>query len=247
MGTTIYGVDTFVPLFVQGARGGNGRARRAPSSRPSCFCGPSRPPSAPARRRLRVSQDGALGRHPDPDRPDGPRGRRMDERLACPGSRRPAPSSARVWALLHRPGAVDPERRRRKTARRRHEPRALLPNRGRLDRRRGTRRLARCRPGDAPRARGRNRRTFSGLGRRRGRRSCPAAFRVAIERSLLPLFAILAGVAVLDLLVTRYFPECPWRSSRARRRSRFRWTRANEPRGRPRSPGGPRAAPTAPS
>jgi len=37
----------------------------------------------------------------------------------------------------------------------------------------------------------------------------PAAFRVAIERSLLPLFAILAGVAVLNLLVTRHFPECP--------------------------------------
>ena len=37
----------------------------------------------------------------------------------------------------------------------------------------------------------------------------PAAFRLAIERSLLPLFAILAGLAVLNLLVTRHYPECP--------------------------------------
>lgn len=35
----------------------------------------------------------------------------------------------------------------------------------------------------------------------------PAAFRVAIERSLLPLFAILAGVAVLNLVVTGHFPD----------------------------------------
>jgi MFS family permease len=35
----------------------------------------------------------------------------------------------------------------------------------------------------------------------------PAVFRLAIERSLLPLFAILAGVAVLNLFVTRYFPD----------------------------------------
>jgi MFS family permease len=35
----------------------------------------------------------------------------------------------------------------------------------------------------------------------------PAAFRVAIERSLLPLFAILAGVAVLNLFVTGHFPD----------------------------------------
>jgi MFS family permease len=34
-----------------------------------------------------------------------------------------------------------------------------------------------------------------------------AAFRVAIERSLLPLFAILAGVAVLNLFVTGHFPD----------------------------------------
>jgi MFS family permease len=37
----------------------------------------------------------------------------------------------------------------------------------------------------------------------------PAAFRLAIERSLLPLFAILAGVAVLNFFVTGHFPECP--------------------------------------
>ena len=35
----------------------------------------------------------------------------------------------------------------------------------------------------------------------------PAAFRLAIERSLIPVFAILAGVAVLNLLVTGRFPE----------------------------------------
>ena len=34
----------------------------------------------------------------------------------------------------------------------------------------------------------------------------PAAFRLAIERSLLPVFGILAGLAVLNLFVTRYFP-----------------------------------------
>jgi MFS family permease len=35
----------------------------------------------------------------------------------------------------------------------------------------------------------------------------PAAFRLAIERSLIPVFAILAGLAVLNLLVTERFPE----------------------------------------
>ena len=35
----------------------------------------------------------------------------------------------------------------------------------------------------------------------------PAAFRLAIERSLIPIFAILAGLAVLNLLVTEHFPE----------------------------------------
>ena len=34
----------------------------------------------------------------------------------------------------------------------------------------------------------------------------PAAFRVAIERSLLPVFAVLAGLAVLNLFVTEGFP-----------------------------------------
>ncbi|HWZ85121.1 MAG TPA: MDR family MFS transporter [Thermoanaerobaculia bacterium] len=34
----------------------------------------------------------------------------------------------------------------------------------------------------------------------------PATFRLAIERSLLPVFGILVGLAVLNLLVTRYFP-----------------------------------------
>jgi MFS family permease len=34
----------------------------------------------------------------------------------------------------------------------------------------------------------------------------PAMFRLAIERSLLPIFGILVGLAVLNLFVTRYFP-----------------------------------------
>ncbi len=38
-------------------------------------------------------------------------------------------------------------------------------------------------------------------------------FRVAIERSLLPLFAILAGLAVLNFVVTGHFPECPVEST----------------------------------
>jgi len=35
----------------------------------------------------------------------------------------------------------------------------------------------------------------------------PAAFRVAIEGSLIPVFAILAALAVLNLAVTGRFPE----------------------------------------
>jgi MFS family permease len=35
----------------------------------------------------------------------------------------------------------------------------------------------------------------------------PAAFRLAIERSLIPVFGILVGLAVLNLLVTERFPE----------------------------------------
>ena len=36
----------------------------------------------------------------------------------------------------------------------------------------------------------------------------PAAFRLAIEHALLPVFGILAALAVFNLVVTARFPEC---------------------------------------
>jgi hypothetical protein len=35
----------------------------------------------------------------------------------------------------------------------------------------------------------------------------PAAFRLAVERSLLPVFAVLLGLAVVNLFVAGRFPE----------------------------------------
>ena len=62
LGTTIYGVDTFVPLFVQGARGGTAGAAGAVVTPLVFLWAVSAAIGAAARRPLRVPQDGALGR-----------------------------------------------------------------------------------------------------------------------------------------------------------------------------------------
>ena len=51
-----------------------------------------------------------------------------------------------------------------------------------------------------------------------GRPWTPAAFRLAIERALLPVFGILGALAVFNVFVTARFPECAVGARRSRPR-----------------------------
>ncbi len=112
LGTTIYGVDTFVPLFVQGARGGTAGAAGAVVTPSGVALGPLRDRRGPLDRTFRVPAHGPLGGGPDPRRPRRTHRRGAPKRLGAldlggmrPHRRRPRP-------LLDLPGPRDPERRR---------------------------------------------------------------------------------------------------------------------------------------
>ena len=143
LGTTIFGVDTFVPLFVQGARGGTAAAAGAVVTplvlfwalsaaaggrivvrfgfRPTARLGAA----SGARRNRRARRGGRRER----ERGVGLRGVRRDRRGARP--------------VVDRPGARDPARGAGESAGDRDEPRPFLPDRRRLGRRWSSRRNVR--------------------------------------------------------------------------------------------------------
>ena len=129
LGTTIYGVDTFVPLFVQGARGGTAGAAGGGHHAARPLLGAFGGGRGAGHRPVRLPDDGPGGRPSDPRglhqparRGTARRARFRDQRGVRPDRRGPRT----VVALA---GARDPERRRRGPPGRRDEPRAVLSHR----------------------------------------------------------------------------------------------------------------------
>ena len=126
-------------------RRGRRRRRHAPGPRLGGLGGRGRPVHRP----LRLPPDGAPGRDPHP--------RRLTALGSGPPSTPPSPgspacgSSAGPRAFLDEPGPRHPARRPGGPARRRHEPRPVLADGRRLDRRRSPGRHARRRPRPAAR------------------------------------------------------------------------------------------------
>ena len=207
LGTTIFGVDTFVPLFVQGARGGTAAAAGAVVTPLMLFWALS---SSVAARLIvplgfrTTARVGALfivagftgsspARVSTPPWPDqrGLRGGRVGPRIHGP-----------------EPGPRRPARDRGEHSRRGLEPRAVLPDGGRVL---GVGALGALlsfgllgRLGAA--ATETAGRLLAGRGPRSGVGLDPLLLRQALEHALLPVFAVLLGLALLSLFVAGFFP-----------------------------------------
>ena len=209
MGTTIYGVDTFVPLFVQGARGGTAGAAGAVVTPLVFLWAVSAAIGAKLVVRFGFRRTARWGAVLILTGLTRPRGGRMDERLGA----------LDLGGLRHRRRGSRPlldlqvlSIQNVVAERQRGVATSLVPFFRTVGGSIGVGALGgllaaglAMRLGPAAETAGR----LLASGGEAAGGVTPAAFRVAIERSLLPLFAILAGLAVLNLLVTRHYPECP--------------------------------------
>ena len=208
MGIALYGVSTYVPLYVQGARGGTAGSAGAVVTPLILFWAVSA--TAGGRLILRVGfrRSAVLGgcllvlgfagllAAVALDAVDRVDQRGLRRRRARPRADGALPAPRRAGG------------RARRAARRRDEPRPVLPHGRRLARRR-----ARWAPSSRPASRrASGRRSNPRAGRSPGEIPAPPLFRLAMERSLLPVFGSLLAVAALAVFTAARFPPGRHRS-----------------------------------
>ena len=226
LGTTIFGVDTFVPLFVQGARGGTAMAAGAVVTPVVLMWAVSAAVAARAVVRLRLPPHRPARGRPHPARPASA----SSPARSCTPTSAPSPRPARSSALGLGPSSMSQVLAIQHAAdeqppRRGHQPGAVLPRGGRRPGRRRPGRAAGHGPvpppragggdgGRAPRARSRR--------RPRPRPRTSSAWAPPWKARCCPSSCVLLVLAALNVAVASSFPAYVERTERRRRLTRRR-------------------------